>query len=121
MKRKLCLCIIGLIPLVSGCATIMSGETQKINVTSSGKPNVKFEVDGQTAETPAVISVKREKKDKVIIVKDETCNQKKVVLPKKLNNMFLGNLLSGGVWGSTTDYITGAMWEYDSSVNIYCE
>jgi uncharacterized protein YceK len=120
MKKKLLLVTL-ILPLFTGCATIMTGSTQKINVSSAGIPHVTFKIDDTTYTTPTTVTVKRENEDKVIVVEDEACVQKRIVLNKKLNPMFLGNLLSGGMFGSTTDYFTGAMWQYDDNVVIQCK
>jgi uncharacterized protein YceK len=107
--------------LFSGCATILSGKTQKINVTSTGKTGVEFEIDNQTFKTPAIVTVERENKDKIIKVLDEECSQKQILLNKKINPVFFVNILSGGALGSTTDYLSGAMWQYDDNVQIQCK
>ncbi|MDQ7032249.1 MAG: hypothetical protein Q9M37_05980 [Desulfonauticus sp.] len=107
----------------SGCATILSGKTQKIDVSSTGKSGVKFEIDGQIYQTPAIVTIERENKDKIIKVLDSTCTQKQYLLNKKINPLFFVNIFLGeaGVFGSTTDYVTNAMWQYDSNVDIKCK
>ena len=122
MKNKILkTAILGFVGLsLASCATILSGKTQKINVSSVGEKNVKFEIDGQTYKTPAIITVERENKDKIIKVLDDKCSQKQILLNKKINPVFFVNILSGGVLGSTIDYVTNAMWEYDSNVQIDC-
>jgi len=101
----------------SGCATILSGTTQKINITSS--PNGKeVQVGNQIVKTPSIITVKRSNED--LIVKAKDCNDQKL-LKSKINPVFFVNLLSGGVFGSTTDYLTGAMWKYDENVHLNCK
>ena len=104
--------------LFSGCATILSGTTEKISVNSNPS-GIKFKLDNAEYTTPAVITVKRENEDKIIQVENPQC-KKTIVLNKKINPVFFVNILSGGVFGSTTDYLTGAMWKYDDNVNIDC-
>lgn len=117
---KLSLVAFGVVAL-SSCATILSGKTQQINVTSTGKSGVEFRIDGKTEKTPAAVTVERENKDKVIEVLDKQCSQKEVVLQKKINPVFFANIFIGGSIGSTTDYATNAMWEYDNNVQIQCK
>ena len=114
---------LGLVSLsLASCATLISGKTQKINVSSFGKENVKFEIDGRNYKTPAIVTVERENKDKVIRVLDENCYQKEVLVNKKFNLISLLNfLVPSGLFGLTTDYSTGAMWEYDNNVHINCK
>lgn len=123
MKRKLFVIPLtfAAATLFSSCATILSGTKQKISVNSTGKTGVTFQLDNKTYKTPAIITVKRENEDKVIKVLDEDCSQKQVLLNKKINPVFFVNLLSGGVFGSTTDYISNAMWRYDDNVQIQCK
>ena len=112
---------LGLVGLsLASCATILSGKTQKINVSSVGQKSVEFKLEGRTYKTPAIVTVERENKDKIIEVLDDKCAQKQILLNKKINPVFFVNILSGGALGSTTDYATGAMWEYDSNVQIDC-
>lgn len=120
MFTKLSLVALGVVSL-SSCATILSGKTQQINVTSSGKSGVEFKLDGKTEKTPATVTVERENKDKVVEVLDKECSQKQLVLQKKINPVFFANILLGGVIGSTTDYATNSMWEYDNNVQIQCK
>ena len=114
MKKSLLVgSLVGMAVLFSGCATILDGTTQKINLTAS-KPT-KVKIDNKEVTAPAIVSVKRENKD--LIITNEKCGQQKV-LNKKVNPTFFVNILSGGVFGSTTDYATGAMWKYDDNVNV---
>lgn len=121
--RKIFVLVMILIATIafSGCATILSGTSQKVNVVSEGKKNVKFEIDDTIYKTPVIITLKRKNKDEIIKVLDPECSQKQILLRKKINPVFFVNLLSGGVFGSTTDFATNAMWEYDENVQITCK
>jgi uncharacterized protein YceK len=104
--------------LFTGCATILNGKTQKINLTSS-KP-VTVEIDGQQFSAPSVATLQRSGDDKVVKVKD--CNNKTVLLKSTVNPTFFVNILSGGAFGSTTDYASDSMWQYDqSNVDVDCK
>lgn len=102
--------------LFSGCASIVDGGKQKINFTADKQTNIT--IDGMQYSAPAVIEVKRSEDDKIVNLKD--CN-KNVILKSETNGWFWGNIISGGPLGSTTDYSTDAMWEYDQEqVHINC-
>jgi uncharacterized protein YceK len=103
--------------LFSGCATILSGKTQNINVTSYPS-HQKVQIGSQTVVTPSIVTVKRSKED--LVLRSENCNDQKL-LASKVNPVFFVNILSGGAFGSTTDYATGAMWKYDDNVNLNCQ
>jgi len=103
------------IVMMSGCATIISGKTQTIDVTAN--TTKKFSIDGQSYTTPAKVLVKRSKDEKVISV--DGC--KDVQLKSEMNPVVLGNILAGGLLGSTTDLAGGAGWKYDDNVTLDCK
>lgn len=103
--------------LFTGCATIISGDNQNINLQSKKEQIVS--IDGKEYTSPAIVSLERVNKDAILKVKD--CN-KQVLLKKEVNPVFYVNILSGGVFGSTTDYSSDSMWQYDqTNVNVDCE
>ncbi|MDD3008684.1 MAG: hypothetical protein AB7U51_09915 [Arcobacter sp.] len=103
--------------LFTGCATILSGDNQSINLQSKKEQTVS--INGQQYTSPNVISLERTDKDAVLKVKD--C-EKQILLKKEINPVFFVNILSGGVFGSTTDYASDSMWQYDqTNVNVDCE
>lgn len=121
MRKKLLIsALVGCSFMFCGCATILTGTSQKINVKSPEKPGVKFSIEGKTYATPAVVEIKKGE-DKIITILDEECVQRQVVVKKKFNPATLGNLISGGVVGLTTDYLSGAIWEYESDVTVSCK
>lgn len=108
--------IVGFGVLFSGCATILDGKTQSINLSSSKVRTV--DINGQQYTAPGVVTLQRSNNDAIINVKE--CN-KTVLLQKSVNPTFFVNILSGGAFGSTTDYSTDAMWKYDqTNVNVDC-
>ena len=122
MKKSLLVSVsLGAMFMFSGCATILSGTTEKISVNSNPS-EVTFKLDNKEYTTPSIITVKRENENKIITVNDAKC-KKTVLLNKKINPVFFVNILSGpgAISASTTDYASGAMWKYDSDVNINCK
>lgn len=119
MKKNIVIASVALSTAVlfSGCATILSGESQKINLQSKEKKTVS--INGQQYSAPGVVSVKRENQDAIIKISE--CD-KEILLKKEVNPTFFVNILSGGAFGSTTDYASDSMWQYDSAnVNVDCE
>lgn len=105
--------------LASGCASIINDRTQKLNVTTSNGAKVTVSVDGKNFEVPGIVEVARAKQDKVFMVDNDNC-VKQTFVPKQLDTVFFANLLSGGAYGSTTDYVTEKMWKYSENVIINC-
>lgn len=109
--------LIGASMLFSGCATILDGKTQKINLDS--KKEYKVDINGQEYTSPGIIELKRSDKDGILKIKE--C-EKQMLLKKEVNPTFFVNLLSAGAFGSTTDYSTDAMWKYDQdNVKVSCD
>ena len=116
------LALLSSVALLSGCATILSGTTQKVNITTETGLKTPVLIDGQRFEAPTVVELKRERKDKFVV--PEACPDQKVLLKSEVNPAFLGNILFGGLLGllgTTVDYVSGAMWKYvPENVNVKC-
>jgi len=108
------------ITMFSGCASVVNDKAQKVNVVASNGQQIKGNVSGVTFTSPGVVLVDRANTDKIVTVDNPEC-QKSTPLKKKITPWFWGNILIGGVLGSTTDHSTEKMWEYDESVVIPCK
>lgn len=106
--------------MMTGCATILNEETQKINVGSSNNSEFKGSIDGIPFTGPSIVSVKRSKGDKIIMIDTPSC-QKQVLLSSTVDMKFFINVLSGGTFGSSTDYATEEMWKYQETVIVPCK
>ncbi len=104
----------------SGCASILNEKTQNVNVVTSNGHKAEVSIDGMPFQVPGVASFKRAKGDKLITTRDSKCNPT-TVAPSTVDNVFFINILSGGVFGSTTDYGTEKMWKYQDTVMISCK
>lgn len=105
--------------MISGCATIINDEYQKVNVTTSTGKKVEGNIDGLPFEAPGIVSLKRSKSDKIMNTNNPKCN-KTTIVSKSVDPIFFINILSGGVFGSTTDYATEKMWKYQDNILITC-
>jgi hypothetical protein len=122
MMKALIIGAVALVSLtmISGCASIANGKTQKIDVSASNGQNITGNVDGKTFNAPSVVIVDRANMDKVLRVDNPEC-EKEVALKKTVSPMFFGNILIGGLLGSTTDNATGSMWQYQDKVVVPCK
>jgi uncharacterized protein YceK len=105
--------------LMSGCASITSSEEQSINITTSNNKPAEVTVDDKTVTAPGMVVVLRDGKDKVVKTNAEGCDNA-TPIKKTITPVFWGNIIIGGVLGSTTDGATGKMWDYEESVEISC-
>ena len=116
-KMKLAIAA-GVVISLSGCASILTDKTQRINVVSSSQ-KLQVQIDGRTQVAPGIITVQKENKDKTLSVITKGCEQQ-IALNKEVEPTFFVNILSGGAFGSTTDYASEKMWRYQDSVEIKC-
>ncbi|WP_290871553.1 hypothetical protein [Aquabacterium sp.] len=105
--------------LMTGCSTIFNEKTQTVNVTASNGKSIKGVVDGTPFQTPGAVSVLRTKNPKIFNVEAEGC-AKQTTVDSAIDVKFFGNIITGGVLGSTTDYSTDKMWKYADNVTIVC-
>ena len=113
-------CFLLAVSTLSGCASILNDQTQQVNVSSSSGSNIKGTVNGVPFTAPGVVTVTRENKNKVFVTDTEGC-ARETVAEKSVDPKFFVNILSGGSFGSTTDYSTEKMWKYNENVVISCK
>lgn len=106
--------------LMTGCASIINEKTQSVNVSTSTGSKVTGVVNGQAFTAPGVVPVVRENKNKIFVTDNAKC-AKETVAEKTVDPIFFINLLSGGPFGSTTDYSSEKMWKYSENVVISCQ
>lgn len=105
--------------MATGCATIVKGRTQQVNLTSSNGQAVDVEVDGQKFQGPGVITLKKDGEEKLLKSTTPGCTEN-TVINSSVEPAFFGNILIGGLLGSTTDASTGSMWRYQDQVVVNC-
>ena len=103
--------------LTASCATILNDETQTITVSST--KDIKGTINGVAFKAPGIVMVRRKKQDQILNVSTKGCNQQ-VALNSQVDSKFFINILSGGTFGSSTDYSTEKMWKYQDQVIIHC-
>ena len=102
--------------IFTGCASIVSGRQQTISFTSSPDDAV-VTIDGKPiGKTP--ISTQLQRKGSSQIVTLEKPGYKTVTFQIKatVNGWFFGNLIFGGLLGSSTDSSTGAINAYSQDM-----
>jgi uncharacterized protein YceK len=109
----------GIAFLSSGCASLMTAEEQSINITTSNNKPAEVVVDDKTVTAPGMVTVLRDGKDKVVKTDTAGCDTA-TPIKKYVKPVFFGNIVVGGLLGSTTDSVTGKMWDYEDSVEISC-
>lgn len=104
---------------LTGCASILNEDTQKVNVSASNGKEIQGTIDGTPFKGPGVVAFKRDKAGKTLQTETEGC-AKTTVVESTVDPKFFINILSGGALGSSTDYGTGKMWKYADNVVVSC-
>ena len=99
--------------ILTGCATILKGTNQPLNVTSN-VTGADVLVDGQlVGKTPFSGTIKRKKSATLRVSKDGYQAQQ-LMLDGSIESVFWVNVFIGGVLGSTTDLASGSNVENKS-------
>ncbi len=101
------------------CASILNDKTQNINVVTSNNSEVQGTIAGLPFAAPGIVTTTRSKADKILLVSSPGCT-KQTLLPSEVDTKFFINILSGGTFGSSTDYGTEKMWKFQDTVTIIC-
>jgi|SRR3990170_5899802 len=113
MKKTLIVYYLIFIVSSSGCATLVTGRSQKISISSS-PDNAIISIDNIiVGKSPTRVDVNKDT-GKYILVEKEGYYPKKMLLTTKLNNWFWGNIV-GLIFfdlSSLTDALTKGMLEY---------
>ena len=98
---------------VAGCASIVDGRRESVSF-SSDPPGAQIIINGkQMGVTPTSIVLERSDYDKAnVVFKKEGYQDQQAVIETSLSMWFWGNVLFGGLIGSSTDAATGAMWKF---------
>ena len=112
MSKSLVLGILVLIVcLMSGCASIVSGTSQEVTFQSAPE-GATVTVGGKViGKTPITTTIKK-KNDQALTFEKEGYKTQTMQLATRLDSWFWGNIVLGGVIGSTTDGLSGAVHEY---------
>ena len=120
MKKTALLTSLFAVVALSGCASILNDKTQAINVSASNGKEINGTIDGAMFKTPTIVNVTRENKNKLVLVTTDGC-AKETSVEKSVDPKFFINIISGGAFGSTTDYSTEKMWRYSENVVVSCK
>lgn len=109
--------------LLSGCASIVKGRKKSVNISTNTGQSVEVDILSssgvQTFYTPTVVSLKRKNQDITVVVKETPCiRQSTFIVSSDIEPWFFGNIITGGLYGSTTDALTGSMWTYDDNITV---
>ncbi len=100
--------------LALGCATIVVGDKQSLTFDSEPAGAQVIMNGTPMGVTPATITIKKsDYQNATVVFKKEGYTDQQATLHTKTTGWFWGNIIFGGLLGSTTDSSTGAMLEYE--------
>lgn len=120
MKNHLIVLCIFTFSLLTGCASIVDGTTQTIEVDSNPQGATVYvskrskDVVGtkvEVGETPITVTIAR--KDGIIFLEKEGYEEEEVALVRTMNNWMWGNILLTSPLSTSIDTSTGASNEFD--------
>lgn len=96
---------------ITGCATIVSGTTQQVTFQSTPE-GATVKLNGRPlGKTPLTIQLDRED-GQILTIEKEGYKTFSTSMDTRLEPWFWGNIITGGLIGSTTDGMSGAINEY---------
>lgn len=121
MKAKyLVLSILPLILNSYGCASIVSGQSQVVSVTTPFCPEaectLKNDEGSYYVKTPGTVTIDRDYDDLMVGCKKEEHPPANITVSSSTKGMAFGNILLGGVIGAGVDMGTGAAYDYPSEI-----
>ncbi len=97
--------------VVAGCASIINGTSEQVTINSNVKGATVQVAGGTVGVTPFTGPIPRGA-GTTLIVSKEGYESKTITLNTEIEPIFWGNIIIGGVFGSTTDMATGAMYKF---------
>jgi hypothetical protein len=101
---------------LTGCASIISGRHQEVTFRSSPDEAL-VTIDGRAiGKTPLTAQIERKNNPQVVTIEKQGYKTETFQLKSTVNGWLFGNLVLGGLLGSTTDSVTGAAWAYSQDM-----
>lgn len=109
--------------LLSGCASIVSGQNQPLSVTTPGCDKASCELHNDEGKwyvpsTPGTVTVNRSYADLVIRCSKDDGPAATASVKSTTKGMAFGNIIFGGVIGAGVDMASGAAYDYPNEVSI---
>ncbi|WP_164844428.1 PDZ domain-containing protein [Azoarcus sp. DN11] len=111
------------ISVISGCASIVSGQNQSLSVTTPGCPGASCELSNDKGRwyvptTPATVTVNRSYAD-LLVRCTKTDHEPAIESVKSgTKGMAFGNIVFGGVIGAGVDIVNGSAYDYPNEISL---
>jgi hypothetical protein len=106
--------------VLTGCASIVTGQDQQVSVATPNCPNAECTLTNPEGTyyltTPGTVTVDKEYDDLVVSCKKEGVDPFIMQVSSSTKGMAFGNILLGGVIGAGVDMATGAAYDYPDHI-----
>jgi hypothetical protein len=103
--------VIAAIGALSSCSSIINGSKQIVTIESNVK-GADININGSSIGTTPYTGPIKRSGTTVVRVAKTGYSSKTITMSADIEPIFWGNIIVGGVFGSSTDYGTGAMYKY---------
>lgn len=122
-KIAISLCLLSGLAMLAGCATIVDGTQQKVNVRTSPVGGARCYLENDKGRwyiptTPATAVINRSYNDLHINCSKPGYRHGFTTVASKTKAMAFGNLIVGGAIGAGVDILDGAAYDYPDNVHV---
>ena len=100
--------------LLLGCATIISGRSQKISVSTTPS-EAKVTLNGMEQKSPAIFTLDRTVPSYQVTIEKEGYKTVNVTIRRGINGWIFGNIIFGGIIGVVIDCASGSVYSFSPS------
>lgn len=111
MKKYSRVYILALVVALTGCTTVMSGKTQTVSFQSIPS-GATVTINGAVIGVTPLSTMIEKKKGQALTISKDGYKTFTTEMSTSLDPWFWGNIVVGGVLGSTTDAINGSIYQY---------
>lgn len=122
-RRLATLAIMVSVVVMSGCASLVTGQDQIVSVDTPLCPTAKCKLQNEEGvywvpSTPGTVSVDREYGDLIVTCSKSGYQDVMLKVSSSTKGMAFGNILLGGIIGAGVDMGTGAAYDYPSEIIV---
>ncbi len=109
--------------LLTGCASIVSGNQQKIKVLTPPAQNARCALENNKGKwyvdhTPNSIVVHRSNKDLFLTCEKPGYGKSSTKVQSKVKGLIFGNIIFGGIIGGVIDIASGSAFDYPNEIKV---
>jgi hypothetical protein len=114
---------LGIIAVLTGCASIVNGQNQPISVSTGQVKGATCALQNNKGKwfvpsTPGSVTVQRSYQDLNVACEKKGYKSANQKVASKTKGMAFGNVLLGGVIGAGVDMADGAAYDYPNEINL---